>query len=380
MKVLHLIKTPDGATWAFRQIKVLVAHGVEVAVCLPKGKIYDLYVAHGIKVYDFNFSIHPAKLFKNFNAFRQIVNDYQPDIIHSHFVVTTLFARLFRLFNKLKVPLVFQVPGPLHLEHFFFKKAELSLKNKHDYWIASCNWTKDTYLKEGIPVSNVFLSYYGTDMSFVKKEAPGTLRKELNLKEDDFIVAMVAYMYAPKSYLGQKKGVKGHEDFIEAVAAAIKKNNKIKAVVIGGAWDGAIAYEQQLKQMGKELAGDNIFFLGSRSDVPKLYADINLVVHPSYSENLGGAAESLLMEVPTVATRVGGFPDVVIDNITGHLIRPGQPAEIEQAIARVMTNYGEEKAMAQKGRERILDILDVAKTGKEVKHIYEAILAHHSRN
>src|SRR5690606_19765540 len=126
-------------------------------------------------------------------------------------------------------------------------------------------------------------------------------------------------------YIGQKKGIKGHEDFFEAVAQSMKQNSKIKAVVIGGAWEGAEEYEQQLINMGKQLCGDNIHFLGSRPDVPELYADIDLVMHPSYSENLGGAAESLLLEVPTIATRVGGFPDVVIDGETGYLVNVASP-------------------------------------------------------
>src|ERR1043165_872534 len=96
MKVLHLIKTADGATWAYRQIKVLVEQGVEVAVCLPAGKMADKYKTDGIKVYDFNFSINPAKLLPQFNAFKKIVKEFKPDIVHSHFIVTTLFARAYR--------------------------------------------------------------------------------------------------------------------------------------------------------------------------------------------------------------------------------------------------------------------------------------------
>jgi glycosyltransferase involved in cell wall biosynthesis len=374
MRVLHLIKTAEGATWAYRQIQVLVAQGAEVAVCLPPGKMSDKYKADGIKVYDLNFSISPLNIFGQLAAFKKIVKDFKPDIVHSHFIVTTLFARLYRFLYSLKLPLIFQVPGPLHLEHSFFRNADLRTSNKYDRWIGSCNWTSEKYVSCGIPKDRVFMSFYGTDMSFIKKHEPGKLRKELGFKEDDFIVAMVAYMYKPKAYIGQKRGIKGHEDFFEALSIAIKGNKKIKGVVIGGAWDGATDYEQQLIKMGKELCGDNIYFLGSRSDVPELYADIDLVVHPSYSENLGGAAESLLLEVPTIATKVGGFPDVVIDNETGHLVNVGAPAEIAQLINFAFSHHGAMKAMAAEGRRRLLTMLDVNNTGKEVFAIYNKIL------
>lgn len=374
MRVLHLIKTAEGATWAYRQIKVLIEQGADIAVCLPPGKMADKYTADGIKVYPFHFSINPVKVVVQLLKFKKIIKDFQPDIVHSHFIVTTLFARLYRFMFSLPVPLIFQVPGPLHLEHSFFRNADLKSSNKHDYWIGTCNWTSKKYVTCGISGSKVFMSFYGTDMSFVKKHEPGKLRKEFGFAGDDFIVAMVAYMYKPKSYIGQKRGIKGHEDFFEGLAESIKENKKIKAVVIGGAWEGAEAYEQELIKMGKELCGDNIWFLGSRSDVPELYADIDLVVHPSYSENLGGAAESLLLEVPTIATKVGGFPDVVVNGETGFLVNVNAPEEITARVNFAYEHHEQMKQMAKEGRSRLLTSLDVNNTGKEVFAIYNKIL------
>ncbi|MBB6612714.1 glycosyltransferase family 4 protein [Pontibacter sp. Tf4] len=374
MRVLQLIKTADGATWAYRQIKVLLEQGIQVAVCMPKGKMWDKYLAEGIKVYELNYTVNPVKQAYAFREFKKAVNDFKPDLIHSHFVITTLFVRLYRLFNSLHIPIVFQVPGPLHLEHFIFRNADLLTSNKYDYWVASCNWTKNKYTSSGISEKKVFLSYYGTDLTFVKKHRKGKLRSELGLKDNDFIVGMVAFMYPPKPYIGQKNGIKGHEDFFIGVSECIKENNKIKAIVVGGAWNGAVAYEQKLINMGRELCGDNIYFLGSRNDVPELYADIDLVVHPSYSENLGGAAESLLLEVPTIATNVGGFPDIVVDNETGYLINPGAPNEIAESIKKSFTDYDKIKRMALAGGEKVKSIMDVNKTGKEVFEIYNQIL------
>ncbi|MBL7717520.1 MAG: glycosyltransferase family 4 protein [Flavipsychrobacter sp.] len=374
MRVLHLVKTATGATWAYRQIKVLVAQGAEVAVCLPAGKMAELYKADGIQVYEFTFSINPVKMLVQLARFRTIIRDFRPDIVHSHFIVTTLFARLYRFLGSLRVPLVFQVPGPLHLEHSFFRNADLKTANRNDYWIGTCHWTSKQYVTYGKPGNHVFMSFYGTDMSFVKKHPPGKLRAELGFGADDFVVAMVAYMYKPKKYIGQKRGIKGHEDFFEGVAKCLREHSGIKIVVIGGAWEGAQEYEKQLEQMGKELCGAAIHFLGSRPDVPELYADIDLVVHPSYSENLGGAAESLLLEVPTIATNVGGFPDVVLHGETGLLVNPGAPDEIAEAVNYAFGHREEMKQMARAGRQRLLSLLDVNNTGKEVYDIYNRIL------
>lgn len=374
MRVLHLIKTADGAAWAYRQIKVLREKGAEVAVCLPEGKMSELYRKEGFKVYPFTFSLHPLKVFGLFSAFRKILKDFAPDLVHSHFVITTIFARLYRLFYSLKLPLIFQVPGPLHLEHTITRNAELAARNKYDYWIASCQWTKDKYLQLGMAPSKVFLSFYGTDLSYIKKHEKGKLRTEFHIPDDAFVVGIVAYMYAPKKYLGQKKGLKGHEDFIEGVSLAMKDDNTIYAAVIGGAWNNAHEYERSLVEMGAKYGGDKIIFTGTRSDVPELYPDIDLVIHPSYSENLGGAAESLLLGVPTVATNVGGFPDIVIHGKTGCLINPGKPAEIAAAIKNARSNYEKAKEMAANGNEYVKHVLDVRNTAAQVYEIYNQIL------
>ena len=149
---------------------------------------------------------------------------------------------------------------------------------------------------------------------------------------------------------------------------------RIKAVIIGGAWDGAIKYEQKLMALGEKKCGENIYFLGTRSDVPELYADIDLVVHPSYSENLGGAAESLLLGIPTISSNVGGFPDIVIHKETGYLVNPGKPEEIASAVEYALNNYDAMKEMAIAGEKKVGILMDVNRTGKEMFWIYNKIL------
>ena len=54
-----------------------------------------------------------------------------------------------------------------------------------------------------------------------------------------------------------------------------------------------------------------VVFTGHRDDVPDVLASMDVAVQCSLSENYGGTIEALLMERPTVATRVGGMPETV---------------------------------------------------------------------
>ena len=143
-----------------------------------------------------------------FEDLTNVVSNVKPDIIHSHFVGTTLTMRM-ALGKRHKIPRVFQVPGPLHLEHPFFRTMEIRSAGPRDSWIGSCEWTCNRYRQSGIPKERLYLSYYGTDLEEIQRREPGKLRTELGIADSTRIVGMVAYMYAPKRYLGQKRGTQG---------------------------------------------------------------------------------------------------------------------------------------------------------------------------
>src|SRR5690606_5698324 len=269
---------------------------------------------------------------------------------------------------------IFQVPGPLHLEKKLTRALDLKLANKDDYWIPTCNLSQQIYLASGIKYDRLMTTFYGTDISTYKKKDKGVLREEFEISKDIKVVGMVAYAYAPKKWLGQTRGLKGHEDLIDAMEIVIASNSNVKCVIVGGPWVGADQYFQSIVEYGKNRLGDQILFLGTRKDVPDLYPDIDVVVHPSHSENLGGAAESLLMAVPTIATDIGGFPDIVKPGITGWLVPKENPKALAEAILEALSNPQHAYSMAQEGAKQLKQTLDVRITSKDVFDFYKKIL------
>ena len=379
MKVLHLVKTSVGGSWALRQMRELVKRGVEVHAAIPPdGPLLPHYNAAGVVVQPLQFDF-PIRNLQKFPAIaknlKRLVAHLKPDIIHSHFVGTTLTMRL-ALGKRHSIPRIFQVPGPLHLENRPFRWGEIITSGPKDYWIGSCQWTIKRYIKSGISKNRVFLSYYGVDLKdFTLTEPTGKLRKELNIDNRNPLVGMVAYMYPPKRYLGHTRGIKGHEDLIDALAKCRKSVPVLKGVFIGGAWGDAGDYEQRVYAYGRKRLGNAALFMGTRTDVTQLYPDLDIAVHPSHSENVGGACESLLMGVPTIATNVGGLPDVVIPGKTGWLVHPGNPDRLSEAILEVLSNPSYAKKLALNGRQHVEEMMDVRKNASEILQIYEKILA-----
>src|SRR5581483_5505065 len=125
----------------------------------------------------------------------------------------------------------------------------------------------------------------------------------------------------------------------------------------------------------RRVGRDRILFTGHRTDIPSIYADLDVAVHPSLSENCGGAVESLAAGRPTVATAVGGLPDVVIDGETGWLVPPRNPERLAAAILEALENRDEARRRAAAGQALVRKLFDVRRTGREIASIYAQVLS-----
>jgi glycosyltransferase involved in cell wall biosynthesis len=383
MKVLHIVKTAVGAGWVYQQVRVLRSLGVEVVVALPSDTegFAPRYREAGATVVRADLDLparQPWRIPGTLAACRRLVESVRPDLIHTHHVGTTFVVRL-ALGKHSSIPRIFQVPGPLHLEHDFFARVDMLLAGPQDYWIATCEWTRRKYEELGVPSGHVFLSYSGTDVRAFTDARTGRLRHELGVPTDTPLVGMVAYMYAPKWFLGQDRGLKGHEDFIAALKLVREARPDVRGVIIGGPWGNAAWYEDRLRYLGTRTCNGYLAFLGTRRDVPEIYPDLDLAVVPSYSENVGGAVEPLFSGVPVVATNVGGLPDLIQENKTGWLVPPHQPEALARAILEALKDPAEAKRRTVEGQKLARKLFDAERTGREVAAVCEGILGHTSR-
>ncbi len=87
------------------------------------------------------------------------------------------------------------------------------------------------------------------------------------------------------------------------------------------------------------------------ANIPNHLAGWDVSVIPSLCESFGVAAvESSAMQVPVVASNVGGLPDAVIDGETGLLVMPGAPEQLADAIIRLLRDPSARHSMGLAGR------------------------------
>jgi glycosyltransferase involved in cell wall biosynthesis len=385
MRALHVSKTSEGAYWAVRQVAELVGDGVEVHVALPSssGAAIPAWQATGATLHFVDCSLptrNPVKIGETAFAVRQLVRQVKPDIIHSHHVTTTLMLRV-ALGRRHPIPRVFQVPGPLHLEHWHTRMAETSLAGQNDFWVASSQFIKRLYQRTNVPAANVFLSYYSADTSLFGLRRTGYLRAKLDIPQRALVIGNINLIYPPKKYLGQTVGLKCHEDVIEAISLVQRVRDDVWGVLVGGTFGTPGKYEAKLRALAQQKGAGKICMPGkfTSKEVGLSWADFDCALHVPLSENCGGVVEPLLSGVPTIAGEVGGLPEVVRPGVTGELVPIGRPDLLAETVLDVLGNYDEHRRMALRGRELISATFDPKRCADEILMIYRHILLREPR-
>jgi L-malate glycosyltransferase len=121
--------------------------------------------------------------------------------------------------------------------------------------------------------------------------------------------------------------------------------------------------------------GDSVRFLGDQEQVVQLLSASDLFLMPSAQESFGLAAlEAMACEVPVVASRVGGVPELVEDGVTGFLCPPDDLAAMARASVRLLTDEVLHARMAQAARKRAVERFTEARIVPMYEAFYDEIL------
>jgi len=85
--------------------------------------------------------------------------------------------------------------------------------------------------------------------------------------------------------------------------------------------------------------------------------------------------EAMAMEMPVVATRVSGIPELVRDNETGLLVNPDDPQALAAALARVLADTNLARRLASAGRERVLSDFNLYRSAARLLDLFEEAIS-----
>jgi glycosyltransferase involved in cell wall biosynthesis len=160
---------------------------------------------------------------------------------------------------------------------------------------------------------------------------------------------------------GQIAAHKGHEDLVEAVAIACKRNPNIR-VVIGGRGDKG--YVKKLRRLiAARKLDDFICFTGWLPQVGEFYSAIDgLVLASRHDEGFGlVVAEAGERGLPCIVTRSGGVVEVVEEGVTALVVNKQAPHELAAALLQLATDAELRASMGRRARERVVAAFDLAR-------------------
>jgi glycosyltransferase involved in cell wall biosynthesis len=163
-------------------------------------------------------------------------------------------------------------------------------------------------------------------------------RARRGLAADELVVAVIAALEERK----------GHTVLLDAVATLPDLRLR---VLCAGAGSRAAALAARRDALG---LGERVTFLGLIRDVAGLLAAADVVVMPSLQEGLGVAAlEAMAAGRPLIASRVGGLPEAVGDEVAGLLVEPGDAPALAAALRRLAGSPAAARALGEAGRARV---------------------------
>jgi glycosyltransferase involved in cell wall biosynthesis len=166
-------------------------------------------------------------------------------------------------------------------------------------------------------------------------------------------VLTVARMY-PRKRLGD----------LLAAAALVRRRIPALEVRIVGDGPEAVRVRAQRERLGLEATVTLLGAVGRRA-LAEEYVNADCFCLPSVQEGFGIVfTEAMAAGLPVVACRAAAVPEVVLDGVTGLLVRPCCPADLATAMESLLTNEALRNDLGEAGRRRVQEF-DLARVARQ---------------
>lgn len=130
--------------------------------------------------------------------------------------------------------------------------------------------------------------------------------------------------------------------------------------------------ERVARELGLE---DSVLFLGRQADLSALYAACDVVALASSEESYPGVLlEAAWAGRPSVATAVGGVPELIVEGLTGHLVPPLEARPLSQALIGLFEAPERSEAMGEAALRRAQEHFTMAEETRLTTEFYDAVL------
>lgn len=295
-----------------------------------------------------------------------ILRKVRPDIVHTHASKAGFLGRVAAIAARVPIR-IHTFHGHVLQEYFSgpvsraFSWIERALAWRTDVVIGVSREVCDQLMAMGIgngrtvrhiPIGLELAQFTDCDVH------QGELRRELGIPGEIALVGIVARLVP----------IKAHKVFFDAARRLHdQRPGRVKFLVVG---DGEL--RDSLARHAQELGlGEAVLFTGFRSDLKRIYADLDVVALSSYNEGTPVALiEAMAAGRPGVATRVGGVPELIEDQVNGFLVDSGDAEAMADRLGWLLDHPEEAKQMGARGRQRVIPTFCIEELAKNLRRLY----------
>ena len=196
---------------------------------------------------------------------------------------------------------------------------------------------------------------------FSTKDPSVNARTSMGAAADEILIGCV----------GQITPVKGQETFVRAAIKVACKFDHVKFALIGSTEN--VSFVDHLSRMISEARlSRKITFCGFRTDVADVIGALDIHVTPSqWDEPFGRVAlESMAAGAVSVVSKVGGLPEIVLDQVTGIHVNPGSVNDLVSALTRLITDADMRRRLQEAGIRRAQEHFSVRRHLDDLENVY----------
>lgn len=276
-------------------------------------------------------------------ALARLIHEQDIDVVHVHSQEAGLLARV--VARLAGAPTIIYTPQTIDVRrvrwHWLYILLERMLAQLTDVIIAVNGSDRERLIQWGVPKHKVVTIPNGIALpNFEGLVDVGDLRQALGLAGERPLVMQVGRLSAQKHPLA----------FVEGAAQVVGECPDVRFALVGDGplRDVVAAYIRELNLEG------HVHLLGWRDEAFRLVAAADVVSLTSRWEGTPYALlEAMAWSRPVVATAVNGCPEIVVDEVTGFLVPPGDTTAWARRMIELLKDPARASAMGRRGRKRV---------------------------
>jgi len=289
-----------------------------------------------------------------------LIRNRKIDVLHAHNYTACFYGALAAFLAR--KPMIYT-----EHDHSYASSAYVSIVGKILKKITSKRVCVSVEVKNALKkfgtIDDIEVVYNGIDENIFKSigsEEKANKRQDLGFKKEDTLLGVVGRLDEMKN-----------QTILLDMLAQLKQTAPNAKLIIVGRGKTELFLKSKVEKMGLTK---NVSFMGEIRNVHNVLSMLDIFLLPSLSEGLPlSIIEAMASGLPVIASKVGGIPELITNDLNGYLVEAGNKNAFMEATEKLVKNTNTQKTMGRENRSKFLKTFSLSKMAHRYVEIYKAL-------